>query len=187
MELSNLVSKAAPLLGSVLGGPLGGIAASLISAVFNNGSSSADELQQKIAQDPEAEIKLKQIEAQNLASLLALHNQRFQAANEDIQDARTKSSLIRYDWFLPVFSFFIGIGFFVCVGLLMFIPSDHLHPDIVYAIVGSMVTSMSQVVSYYYGSSHRESKMMSMNNNIIKNGIVAKAANDNSGLKTKIG
>lgn len=59
-ELVKTVVHYAPILGTALAGPAGGAVGTLISNVF--GSDDKKELCDQIKADPDAEIKLKQIE-----------------------------------------------------------------------------------------------------------------------------
>lgn len=69
-ELVSLVSKEAPLLGSVLGGPFGGVAGSLIAEAFGQGSSV--DILSKVSSDPDAAAKLKDIEDKHIEVLKKL-------------------------------------------------------------------------------------------------------------------
>jgi hypothetical protein len=60
-ELVRIVAHFAPVLGTALAGPAGGMVGALISNAFN--STQQQELVSQIKSDPDAEAKLKQIEA----------------------------------------------------------------------------------------------------------------------------
>ena len=68
-EVAKMISKMAPLLGSVLGGPVGGAVGGVVSAIANLFGVDPDEAQnnpsvlvEAIEKDPEAAIKLKELE-----------------------------------------------------------------------------------------------------------------------------
>lgn len=86
-ELGKTIAKAAPILGSILGGPAGGAVGALISAKFGGDSSNADDLYKRIQADPESEVKLKQIEADHDIELktLAITSENNRLSNETAQ------------------------------------------------------------------------------------------------------
>ena len=57
-----VVSEAAPLLGSVLGTPLAGVAISLIAKAFGVNPTDLNALSSALNSDPETSIKLKTLE-----------------------------------------------------------------------------------------------------------------------------
>ena len=61
LELVRVVAHFAPVLGTALAGPAGGMVGALISNAF--GSHQQQDLVSQIKGDPDAEAKLKQIEA----------------------------------------------------------------------------------------------------------------------------
>ena len=65
------VAKAAPVLGSLLGGPAGGAIGALVSAALGTASDPAA-VQQALATNPDAAVKLRQIEADQSVALQAL-------------------------------------------------------------------------------------------------------------------
>jgi hypothetical protein len=73
-SLLALVSKAAPLLGSVLGGPLAGVATTLIAAAFNTPNDHASILT-ALTTNAQASEKLKEIEYKHQEALLAIQQQ----------------------------------------------------------------------------------------------------------------
>ncbi len=72
-ELIEIVSDCAPILGSALAGPTGGMVGHIIAQAF--GKEKAD-LVQEIKSDPDAQDKLKQIQADHEADLLKLSVQK---------------------------------------------------------------------------------------------------------------
>lgn len=63
-DIGKTVASAAPLLGGALGGPLGAAAGSLISSFFGV-DDTPEAVDEAIRKDPNAIIKLKQIESDN--------------------------------------------------------------------------------------------------------------------------
>jgi len=96
-SLSEIVSKAAPILGAALGGfgaPIGMIVSG-IASLFG-GATDENDLIAKIKADPEAFLKLKQFEMQHEVDLLKF-------ATEDRKSAREREASIvkstgKRDW-----------------------------------------------------------------------------------------
>ncbi len=68
MDLSDIgqdIIKAAPLLGSLLGGPAGGAVGTLLAAKFGGSPNNVDDLVKKMNDDPQRDIKLAEIESNN--------------------------------------------------------------------------------------------------------------------------
>lgn len=61
-DLAGIVGKAAPILGTLLGGPAGAAVGGLVASVLGTGNTP-DEVSQALAINPDAAVKLKQIEA----------------------------------------------------------------------------------------------------------------------------
>ena len=71
-EVGEAVAKAAPVLGGVLGGPVGsavGAAGSVLGSLFGV-EGTPDAVMQALRKDPDALVKIKELEVQERASLL---------------------------------------------------------------------------------------------------------------------
>src|SRR3972149_2103011 len=88
MTLSEIVSKYAPLLGSVIGGPAGGAIGALVASQFGTDPKDTDDLIKRIEGDPEAATKLMQLQLTYWTDLVKL-------ANEDRANARNREIQVR--------------------------------------------------------------------------------------------
>ncbi len=79
-KLKNIVAKAAPMLGTVLGGPLGGAAGSLIASGL--GVEDDPDAVMAALQDPSAAARLKEIEMTNKVEIQRLVTQTVIAKEE---------------------------------------------------------------------------------------------------------
>lgn len=70
-ELVDIVVKYSPILGAALAGPAGGMIGRLIATIFN-GKTDAQSIITAIKSDPEAELKLKKLEAEHEEELKKL-------------------------------------------------------------------------------------------------------------------
>lgn len=74
--LISLVSKAAPLLATALGGPAAGAAVSMISSAFGVDTKDTQQLIDKIRLDPASQLKLAEIQATHVVQLQQLEIER---------------------------------------------------------------------------------------------------------------
>lgn len=155
-DLAPIISKFAPLLGSALGGPIGGIAATLISNLF--GTTNPDEINTALATHPDAGIKLKELELQHKAELLQIESTREKQDDDDRKSARDREEDVikltgKYDWVQHLCALILVFGFFVMCGM---IAADHLDEkdhDLLYMLLGVLGTNFTQIYQYYFGSS----------------------------------
>jgi hypothetical protein len=137
-ELVTVVSNAAPVLGSVLGGPAGGIAGTLIKDVF--GGATLQETLTNVAADPNAAEKLKELEDKHVEALEKL-------AVDDRVSAREMSDaqLIRKIIIL-VLIILIPLN-----GIALFLVKDSSLNHFLILTFGLLLGELKQVVKLYFG------------------------------------
>jgi len=174
-DITGALAKGAPLLASLLGTPAAGAAVAMIESAL--GVSGADAADQVLQANPDALVKLKQIEAdsaQHLQALLvqaeqnrlAAETSALQIAAADRQNARgmqvsTKSAIP------AVLAILITLGFFGILGVMLagvWKPTDN---QALLILLGALGTSWGAVVNYYFGSSAESAR---------KNDLLAAAA-----------
>ena len=148
------LSKLVPLLGTALGGPLGGAAASFIADklgiesktieavtdVLNSGKLSPDQ----IAAIKVAEIDFKKFLEQNKIDLVKMDFDNTKSARD--MQIITKSTTP------AIMSYLITAGFF---GILTYMLSDaNVSSEPLLVMLGSLGTAWIAVVNYWFGSSH---------------------------------
>ena len=120
-DIGNRVAKAAPLLGTLLGGPAGGAVGALVASALGTGGT-ADEVAVAL-QDPGAALKLREIEAKrqvDLQSLMVEHakaelNASVSAAvevNKTMQAEAAAEHWPTYTW-RPFIGFIFGINLLI--------------------------------------------------------------------------
>jgi len=123
-NVANLVKSAAPLVGTVLGGPVGAAAGVIggIASLFGT-EPEPDKIEAAIKADPEALVKLKQFEIQNQTDLQKLaiqcSTQITLEVNKTMQ-TESKSDKWWVSGWRPFWGFISGIAFlalvvFVCI------------------------------------------------------------------------
>ena len=95
--VGNAVIKAgAPLLGGALFGPAGAAVGSIIAAQFGvSPDATPDQVLTAIKGDPDAALKLREIETTHVERLQELENERLRIETADVQSARHDKTLIK--------------------------------------------------------------------------------------------
>jgi hypothetical protein len=147
----------APLLGTALGGPLGGAAASFIAdklgietktieavtEVLNSGKLSPEQLVFIKA----AELEFKKFLEQNKIDLARMDLDNTKSARE--MQITTKSTTP------AILSYTITAGFFGILGYMM--TDSYTSSEPLLVMLGSLGTAWVAVVNYWFGSSHGSS------------------------------
>ena len=156
MDLGKQISKYAPLLGSVVGGPAGASIGQIVASQFGGNIDDPQDLLNKINQDPESHIKLCQIQASKQVDLERLAVQ--QAENElkySLNNtANARATNLESQSFLPqVVSLLVVMGFFGCIYWVAAYEQQYSDHEVLYMMLGIVGTSFGAVVNYWLGSS----------------------------------
>lgn len=149
-SISSAVSKYAPLLSDVISeiNPVAGVIVMAIAKIFN---VTPEELPNSIDKDPNADVKLRQIEIEHQDILLK--NQ-----NEDRANAREREEKIvqltgKRDGILDWIAILVVIGFFVLCILSYFVSISDDH--VLSMLIGQISSGFMLCLSYYFGSSNK--------------------------------
>jgi hypothetical protein len=151
--IKNLVGAVAPTLGTALGGPLGGAAASAIAGVLGC-DNDPQSLQKALAKaTPEQLSEIKKAELDFEARMKELDVDLYALQTADTADARKHFAK---DWtarFLAIALCLLFAGYIILVTIL---PQDQNNDAIINLILGSITGSFSTVIAFYFGSSQRQ-------------------------------
>ncbi|KAF1074298.1 hypothetical protein [Halodesulfovibrio sp. MK-HDV] len=155
-DLGLSVAKVAPILGAVLGGPVGaiaGAAGTLISSFL--GVDPEPEAVEAALRDPKTLLKLKQLEVEQQAQLLGWQRAQLDAELRNVQDARAREVALAKAghggaWVTGVVALVVIGGFFWMLNIIVSTP-DVSEPALL--LLGSLGTAFGAVVNYYLGSS----------------------------------
>lgn len=151
--IKNIVGAVAPTLGTALGGPLGGAAASAIAGVLGC-DNDPQSLQKALAKaTPEQLTEIKKAELDFEARMKELDVDLYALQTQDTADARKHFSK---DWtarFLAITLCLLFAGYIVLVTVL---PPDQNSDAIINLILGSITGSFSTVIAFYFGSSQKQ-------------------------------
>jgi hypothetical protein len=165
MDLKTLGAKiatAAPLLGGIIAGPAGAGVGQVINLVAGalglETEATPEAIAQKLATDPEALLKLRQLETTHAEQLarIALEQARLELA--DRADARAREIEItrttgRRDYQLYVLAWLVVLGFGGLCAILMRWPVPEGSSQVVYMLFGSLASGFTLVLQYFFGSS----------------------------------
>lgn len=150
-----LVSKSAPLLGSVLGTPLGGVALSLIANAFGVDHKNLDAINDILTNAPEADSILRKVQDEHQETLAKIASQDYATEVDDRKNAR--SNAVIYKDFLRHMAYLITAGFFGAL-MLLFSPIS-MNPDsreLLSMLVGMLVSKWQTIIDFFYGSSRKQ-------------------------------
>jgi hypothetical protein len=156
-DVGKIIAKIAPLAGTALLGPAGGVVGGIIASLFGV-DAAPDQVVQAIQADPQAALKLKELEFNHKLELekMILDAERMRLA--DVADARrrevegTKVTGKR-DINLYMLAWVLVLGFFALVATLIFraLPPD--SSGVIYMLFGSLSAGFVAVTQYFFGSS----------------------------------
>ncbi len=164
-DIGKFIGSAAPVLGTVLGGPVGLIAGAAGKLVANalGCEETPEAVSTAIQADPEAYLKLKTLEDKEKERLLDWKKSQLEADLENIKSARNREATLAQAGDLVgarathVVALVVTLGFFVMLGLVLYSGSDAVGQAAL-VLLGSLATGFTAVVQYYLGSSLSSSK-----------------------------
>jgi hypothetical protein len=167
-DLKSVVGKAAPILGTLVGGPAGATIGGLIASALGT-DNTPDAVSQALAVNPDAAVKLRQIESDERVKLqsmalahadneIAAQSQVVQSVNQTMQTEAKADHWPTYTW-RP----FIGFAFGAYIVSLFALPifgqrPVMLSPDITLAIGGIL-----GVASWFRGKMQADPNVQSDN------------------------
>ena len=151
-KLKQIVGTVSPLLGGALGGPLGGLAGSMIQKAL--GVDSEDAALTMLQSDPDALLKLKQVEADLEVRMKELGITEQQIHAQDRDSAR---GLAKEQGIMPqvIMSAVYTIGYFAVMFMFMTgkLSVDPDHKVMFGGLLGILSTAQIQIMNFWFGSS----------------------------------
>ena len=151
-DLITMVSKFAPAIGTALGGPLGGLAVSAIAERLGV-KNEVEAVTKAIKADPEAALKLQQLENEKFKAVLA---DKDSARNREATIATSEKApllnkLISPALALIVVSAWVGIQFILINST---VPQE--MRELVARVLGTLDGALMVILSYYFGASTKD-------------------------------
>lgn len=146
-DIADVVGKAAPLIGSVIGGPAGaGVGAMVASAL---GVENTPEAVQAALGNPDNLVKLKEIESNERKHLLDVQLEHLRIEASDRQNARTTHK----DSVMP--ALVTVTLMLICsagLGAMFFVEIPATNKDIVIQSIGSLLSLLAAAVAFWVGT-----------------------------------
>jgi hypothetical protein len=150
-KAKQIIGTVAPMLGTLLGGPLGGLAGSALAEALGTSDPKAQEAA-IVASNPETLLKLKEAEDSLKVRLRELDIDEEKLRFDDTANARAREMAIK-DSTPRYMAYLVTIGFFGVLGYLVVEGKPVSGGDVMLVMVGSLGTAWTGIVSYYFGSS----------------------------------
>lgn len=152
-KIKGLIGGLAPTLGTALGGPVGGAAATMLADVLG-----CDPTPQKIERalqqaTPEQIAEIKKAELNFEARMKELDVDIFALETQDVQNARASFSK---DWTARAIALGAVLSFVGYVFLVTIQPPDQNSDAVINLVLGYLGGIVSSIVSFYFGSSQRQ-------------------------------
>lgn len=145
-----VISVGAPLLGGALFGPAGATVGSIIAGKFGvSPDATPDQVLTAINGDPEAALKLREIETTHVERLQELENERLRIETADVQSAR---SVHQHHWMPSAITMVMCAMFGAIVGALFIWAIPGENKDIVVYMAGQVSGILTSCVTYWVGS-----------------------------------
>jgi len=154
-KIKNLVGSLAPTIGTALGGPIGGMAANILSESLGV-KADPQSIERAIHNaTPQQLLELKKAEKDFEVQMKELDVDVYALQTKDIQDARKTFS---GDWTPKFLGSLTVVGFIGYIFMITAYPIDDSSDDIVMLILGYLSGIASAVISFYFGASNKTSE-----------------------------
>ena len=143
------IQMGAPILGGALGGPAGAAVGAMIANQFGIDSPTPDNIMAAIKADPEAALKLREVELRHQERLTEMEVERFRIETVDVQDAR---KVHQHHWMPSVITMVMCAMFGMIVGSLFIWAIPGENKGIVVYMAGQVSGILTSCVTYWVGS-----------------------------------
>jgi hypothetical protein len=163
-DVAKVVSKAAPLVGSLfgpagtaIGAGAGGLIAG-VASLFGADPEDPEDLLLKMSTDPESHLKLVEFQNRHREKLEELAIERDKLDIQDRADARARERSVvtatgKKDYFLYVLAVAVVVAFGAICFILVYEPIPEGANQVVLLLFGGLVAGFTQVMNYFFGSS----------------------------------
>jgi len=151
-----LLKTLAPMIGTALGGPLGGAAAAFIADKLGLEAKTVEAVTEvlnsgKMTPEQIAQIKLAEIEFQKFLKQNAIDLEKVHA--EDRGSARAMLAAVRSK--VPAWlSFIVTLGYFGILGGMMTNTLEIKDSQALLLMLGSLSTAWGMVMAFWFGTTH---------------------------------
>jgi hypothetical protein len=146
-----VLATVAPLLGTALGGPFGGLAGSMLAKALGTTDPAAQEAA-ITSTDPDILLKLKEADTAFQTQMKALQISEAKLSFDDTANARAREIAVK-DKLPAILAISVTLGFFSVLLIMLFRGVPATGSEAFLVMLGSLGTAWAGVMGYYFGSS----------------------------------
>lgn len=150
--VKQLIGTAAPTIGTLLGGPVGAVAGSLIASTLGV-SDNPEAIAEEIRKNPDALLKLKKLDSDERIQNLNAYYADKDSARDMAVDIQTSTDWLVRNTGSIIALFTVMSAFAMDLYLLYLVQSDETINSMFTLIAGAVSTRAVQVLSFYFGES----------------------------------
>ena len=148
-DVGQAIAKSARALGAALGGPAGAALGGIVAGAFG-AEAAPDQVAAAIATDPQAAVRLREIELKHAEVVTALATQQYSAVLADVQHARAAHAGHWMPAALTI-SLAMMVAGLAAALITLQMPAD--NQEILYLIAGQLLGAFATAIAYWLGSS----------------------------------
>lgn len=155
-NVKNIIGSAAPMIGTIIGGPAGTAVGSLVASALGVENTSAA-IEQELRSNPDALVKLKQLEFENQVELKKIAFQHAALASDerkaeilDLQNARVNH---KDHWMPSLLTICLSLMVAGMFAALFILETPKQFDQVVIMITGAVLGAFGNSVSFWLGSS----------------------------------
>lgn len=171
-DIAGVVGKAAPVVGTLLGGPAGTAVGGLVAAALGT-DATPDAVSAALVGNPDAIVKIQELQTNAKVQLQQLAVTAEANRLADVQNARARQIANPNDRTPQWLAGGVTLGFFAALAAVMLANFDSKTHDLLLVMIGALQTAWVSVISYYFGSSKDSKEKTQM---IADAGVAAAAA-----------
>ena len=149
MDWSDVGKKIISVGTPLLGGPAGAAIGQVIASQFGLTEASPDKVLEAITADPEARLKLTELEFRHSERLIELENEYFKLQTEDVQQAR---NIHQHHWMPSAITMIMSAMFGAIISALFIWAIPGENKDIVVYMADQVSGILTSCVTYWVGS-----------------------------------
>jgi len=147
-DISGLVGKAAPLIGTVLGGPAGATVGAMVASALGV-DAEPDAVAKAIQADPQAAVKLKQLQLENEQDL---RNHAFKILNAELKDTQNARDAHKHNPMPAIICIALTVLVGAGAGLLFTMDIPEGNREIAYLLFGTLLAKWGDSIAYWVGT-----------------------------------
>ena len=158
MDWKSLVRNVAPTLATALGGPMAGMALTVVSnAVLGKPDGTDSQINMALAGDPNLVLKLKTADQEFDVQMKELDIDLERINAEDRASARQRQ-VETGDKTPAILAYLLTLMFGLALAALFFLPIPEQNKAVIYLMIGSLGTAWIGAMVYYHGSTSGSAK-----------------------------